>query len=76
MKQFARFAGHFFKVMNMSQTAINPQKQITPEDERRENLYYMKLQCLHAVLVQRNTITEGESKMIARMINAGFDEIK
>ena len=62
--------------MNMSQTAINPQKQITPEDERRENLYYMKLQCLHAVLVQREIYTEDDAKMIARMINAGFNEIK
>lgn len=52
------------------------QNNKTDADCRSENLYYMKLQCLHAVLVQRDTITEGEAKMIARMINAGFDEIK
>lgn len=52
------------------------QKNKTDADYRSEHLYNMKLQCLHAVLVQRDTITEGEAKMIARMINAGFDEIK
>lgn len=52
------------------------QKNKTDADYRSEHLYNMKLQCLHAVLVQRDTITEGEAKIIARMINAGFDEIK
>ena len=51
------------------------QKNKTEDDYRRDHLYNMKLQCLHAVLVQRGVITEGEAKMIAKMVNAGFNEI-
>ncbi|HAG1869024.1 TPA: hypothetical protein G8W79_004875 [Salmonella enterica] len=51
-------------------------KEKSDEEYQQDNLYNMKLQCLHAVLVERGNITEGEAKVIAKMINAGFDEIK
>lgn len=51
-------------------------KEKSDEEYRQDHLYNMKLKCLHAVLVERGNITEGEAKLIAKMINAGFDAIK
>lgn len=42
----------------------------------REHLYSMKLQCLHAALIQNSSFDIVTSKRIAEAINAGFDAVK
>ena len=45
-------------------------------DCRSEHLYNMKLQCLHAVLIQNGQFDKTNAANIAEAINAGFDAIK
>lgn len=45
-------------------------------DNRSEHLYSMKLQCLHAALIQDGNFDKVISKRIAESINTGFDAIK
>ncbi len=45
-------------------------------DYRRESLYNMKLQCLHAALIQNGISDKTHTSFIAECINAGFDAIK
>lgn len=50
-------------------------KEKTDDDYRREHLYSMKLQCLHAAITQSGLITEESASSLAKAINAGFDAI-
>ena len=45
-------------------------------DYRSEHLYNMKLQCLHAALIQSGLFDKTNAVNIAEAINAGFDAIK
>lgn len=45
-------------------------------DYRSEHLYNMKLQCLHAALIQNGIFDKTIATNIAESINAGFDAIK
>ncbi|EJZ9501524.1 TPA: hypothetical protein JLJ42_001144 [Escherichia coli] len=45
-------------------------------DYRREHLYNMKLQCLHAALIQCGNFDKTNATSIAEAINTGFDAIK
>ncbi|ELY6326589.1 hypothetical protein DOX50_001779 [Cronobacter malonaticus] len=45
-------------------------------DYRSEHLYNMKLQCLHAAIIQSGQFDKTSTTNIAEAINAGFDAIK
>lgn len=45
-------------------------------DYRSEHLYNMKLQCLHAALIQSGLFDKPNAVNIAEAINAGFNAIK
>lgn len=45
-------------------------------DYRSEHLYNIKLQCLHAALIQSGQFDKTNATNIAEAINAGFDAIK
>lgn len=49
---------------------------VCDDDYMREHLYNMKLQCLHAALIQNGQFDKTNATNIAEAINAGFDAIK
>lgn len=51
-------------------------KEKSDDDYMRENLYNMKLQCLHAALIQNGHFDKTSAINIAESINAGFNAIK
>jgi hypothetical protein len=51
-------------------------KEKSNDDYLREHLYSMKLQCLHAALIQNGQFDKTNATNIAEAINAGFDAIK
>ncbi|MEB2715815.1 hypothetical protein VC136_24490 [Citrobacter freundii] len=51
-------------------------KEKSDDDYMREHLYNMKLQCLHAALIQDGKFDKTNATNIAEAINAGFDAIK
>ncbi|EBE7962662.1 hypothetical protein ACO338_003703 [Salmonella enterica] len=51
-------------------------KEKSDDDYMREHLYNMKLQCLHAALIQDGQFDKTNATNIAEAINAGFDAIK
>lgn len=50
-------------------------KEKSDDDYMREHLYNMKLQCLHAALIQNGQFDKTNATNIAEAINAGFDTI-
>ena len=50
-------------------------KEKSNDDYLREHLYSMKLQCLHAALIQNGQFDKTNATNIAEAINAGFDAI-
>lgn len=61
-------------VPDSSSTCIAKGK--SDDDYMREHLYNMKLQCLHAALIQNGEFNKTNAANIAEAINAGFDAIK
>lgn len=59
---------------NISHAYVNKEK--SDHDYMREHLYNMKLQCLHAALIQSGHFDKTNAAIIADAINAGFDAIK
>lgn len=51
-------------------------KEKSDDDYMSEHLYNMKLQCLHAALIQNGQFDKTNATNIAEAINAGFDAIK
>ncbi|AUG94260.1 hypothetical protein NRL57_001843 [Escherichia coli] len=51
-------------------------KAKSDNDYMSEHLYNMKLQCLHAALIQNRQFDKTSAINIAEAINAGFDAIK
>lgn len=51
-------------------------KEKSDDDYMREHLYNLKLQCLHAALIQSGQFNKTNATSIAEAINAGFDAIK
>ncbi|EFA4523843.1 TPA: hypothetical protein GFY81_09285 [Escherichia coli] len=51
-------------------------KAKSDNDYMSEHLYNMKLQCLHAALIQNGQFDKTSAINIAEAINAGFDAIK
>lgn len=51
-------------------------KEKSDEEYREDHLYSMKLQCLHAALIQDGRFDKTNATNIAEAINAGFDAIK
>lgn len=51
-------------------------KEKSDEEYREDPLYSMKLQCLHAALIQNGRFDKTNATNIAEAINAGFDAIK
>ena len=51
-------------------------KKTSDEEYREDHLYNMKLQCLHAALIQNGRFDKTNATNIAEAINAGFDAIK
>lgn len=51
-------------------------KEKSDEEYRQDHLYNMKLQCLHAALIQNGSFDNVTSKRIAEAINTGFDAVK
>jgi hypothetical protein len=51
-------------------------KEKIDNDYSSEHLYNMKLQCLHAALIQNGQFDKTNATNIAEAINAGFDSIK
>ncbi|HCI8071317.1 TPA: hypothetical protein NQE39_000105 [Klebsiella pneumoniae] len=51
-------------------------KEKSDDDYMREHLYNIKLQCLHAALIQSGQFDKTNATNIAEAINAGFDAIK
>ncbi|EOH6201622.1 hypothetical protein ACMAUW_004065 [Citrobacter farmeri] len=51
-------------------------KEKSDEEYRQDHIYSMKLQCLHAALIQNGSFDNVTSKRIAEAINTGFDAIK
>ncbi|EAN0641020.1 hypothetical protein M4701_003068 [Salmonella enterica] len=51
-------------------------KEKSDDDYISEHLYNMKLQCLHAALIQNGQFDKTNATNIAEAINAGFDAIK
>ncbi|EOH2999444.1 hypothetical protein ACL0YQ_000959 [Citrobacter freundii] len=50
-------------------------KEKSDDDYMREHLYNMKLQCLHAALIQNGQFDKTNATNIAEAINDGFDKI-
>lgn len=50
-------------------------KEKSDDDYMREHLYNIKLQCLHAALIQNGQFDKTNATNIAEAINAGFDAI-
>lgn len=61
-------------VPDISSAYVNQEK--SDDDYMREHLYSMKLQCLHAALIQDGQFDKTNATNIAEAINAGFDAIK
>lgn len=61
-------------VPDISRAYVNKEK--SDDDYMREHLYNMKLQCLHAALIQNGQFDKTNATNIAEAINAGFDAIK
>ncbi|HHT1110016.1 TPA: hypothetical protein ACTY5A_001065 [Klebsiella aerogenes] len=61
-------------VPNISHAYVNKEK--SDDEYMREHLYNMKLQCLHAALIQSGQFDKTNAAIIADAINAGFDAIK
>lgn len=59
---------------DISRSYVNKEK--SDDDYMREHLYGMKLQCLHAALIQNGKFDKTNATDIAEAINAGFDAIK
>lgn len=51
-------------------------KEKSDEEYREDHVYSMKLQCLHAALIQNGRFDKTNATNIAEAINAGFDAIK
>lgn len=51
-------------------------KEKSDEEYRDDHVYSMKLQCLHAALIQDGRFDKTNATNIAEAINAGFDAIK
>lgn len=60
-------------VPDISSAYVNKDK--SDDDYMREHLYNMKLQCLHAALIQNGQFDKTNATNIAEAINAGFDTI-
>ncbi|EJI6850238.1 hypothetical protein NFU85_002756 [Salmonella enterica] len=61
-------------VFDISRAAYAKEK--SDDDYISEHLYNMKLQCLHAALIQNGQFDKTNATNIAEAINAGFDAIK
>ncbi|MGL7661100.1 hypothetical protein NA252_15255 [Salmonella sp. NW791] len=61
-------------VPDISRAYVNKEK--SDDDYMREHLYNMKLECLHAALIQNGQFDKTNATNIAEAINAGFDAIK
>ncbi|MCT1362499.1 hypothetical protein [Escherichia coli] len=57
-------------------TAQHSEMEKRDNDYMSEHLYNMKLQCLHAALIQNGHFDKTSAINIAEAINAGFDAIK
>lgn len=51
-------------------------KEKSDEEYREDHLYNIKLQCLHAALIQNGQFDKTTATNIAEAINVGFDAIK
>ncbi len=60
-------------VSDISRAYVNKEK--SDDDYMREHLCNMKLQCLHAALIQNGQFDKTNATNIAEAINAGFDAI-
>ncbi|WP_370613004.1 hypothetical protein [Citrobacter portucalensis] len=60
-------------VPDISRAYVNKEK--SDDDYMHEQLYNMKLQCLHAALIQNGQFDKTNATNIAEAINAGFDAI-
>ncbi len=50
-------------------------KEKSDEEYRKDHLYNMKLQCMHAAIIQNGQFDKTNATNIAEAINAGFDAI-
>lgn len=69
------FLARMSKMATDTSSAVSA-KEKNDTDYRSEHLYNMKLQCLHAALIQNGQFDKTNATNIADAINAGFDAIK
>lgn len=50
-------------------------KEKSEEEYRRDDLYRVKLQCLHEAIIKDGTFDKSKTELIANSISAAFDKI-